>query len=192
MVFFVGIESRGSDMKLSKSIFTVAALGMVAVSGASAQTSPENSGVTPNSTRSEPRTLQQIAPSFSSLPSTGLSEITPAQQTYLDLLRSRDAEAIARHLIEHAKRGDVWAMREAGAFYGGRGGLANHPEKSLYWYHQAAENGDSVSELIVGAAFARGISVERDTRLARFWLERAIQSGERETRLEAKSLLASL
>lgn len=111
---------------------------------------------------------------------------------YKALQRSRDATAIAQFLVEKAKDGRVWAMREAGAFYAGRFGLANHPDKALYWFHQAAINGDEQAAAVVGTAFARGIVVEQDEQLARFWLQRAIDGDDRKTRLDAAKVLASI
>lgn len=111
---------------------------------------------------------------------------------YEVLWQQRDADGIATFLVTEANKGNVWAMREAGAFYGGENGLANHPAKSLYWYHEAAVLGDQRSALVVGTAYARGLIVEQDSEMARFWLKKAREGKSRKTRLDAKKLLASL
>ncbi|GAA4052959.1 SEL1-like repeat protein [Parerythrobacter jejuensis] len=114
------------------------------------------------------------------------------EQRYRDLYQERDAIAIAEFLVSRAKDGDIWAMREAGAFYGGLNGLANHPLKSLYWYHEAATLGDTRSAMVIGTAYARGVVLEQDNDLAKFWLEQARKSDDRKTRMDAKKLLAAL
>lgn len=173
--------------------FTVCAALAAPASAQSARQGIDSPG---SATRSSPRVIFS-GPStyhYNAYDDYAVSDprFTAEWEKYTDLLHSRNAEGVAWHLTTLAKDGHVWAMREAGAFYAGAGGLANHPEKSLYWYHEAAKNGDAPSAVIVGTAFARGVTVEADPQLARFWLEKAEQSEDLETRRDARRVLASL
>lgn len=129
----------------------------------------------------------------SGLSKAAANQLTRAdEQKYRALWQTQDAERIADFLVTRAKDGHVWAMREAGAFYGGQNGLANHPLKSLYWYHEAAALGDTRSAMVIGTAYARGVVLDQDKEMARFWLEQAKASDDRRTKQDAAKLLAAL
>ena len=177
-------------------VFALAAIGVSpAVSPASAQSSAQGVNV-PNSAVVGARgpIFSRGAKASSSYQTLSASEIASIQdrRAYQRVLRTEDAEAIAYFLVDNAKDGKVWAMRQLGAFYNGSQGLADHPAKALYWYHEAAVSGDAESALIVGGAFARGVVVEKDEQLAAFWLDRAKNNGDWRVKKDADVLLASL
>ena len=170
------------------------ALSMLAAPSALAE---EPGWATQNSTtRDGPRTFPEGMSVYSAKrdllrsASNGLSQAD--RERYRSITQKNSAEETASFLVGKAKDGNVWAMKELGAFYAGEGGLANHPEKSLYWFHEAAKTGDHASALLVGVAFAQGVVVEADTALARFWLEKAAASQDSAIRQDAEKQLASL
>ncbi|MDH5230851.1 MAG: sel1 repeat family protein, partial [Gammaproteobacteria bacterium] len=51
--------------------------------------------------------------------------------------------------------------------------LPADPEKSLYWYEQAAQRGVADAQFQLGEMYSRGIGTRRDSALAARWYRQA-------------------
>jgi len=52
--------------------------------------------------------------------------------------------------------------------------------EAVYWYEQAAEQGHSRAQWLLGACYSQGLGVSADTEKAEFWLLKSAQSGDAE------------
>ena len=108
------------------------------------------------------------------------------------LLRQRDYDRAYAMLYAAARDGDGQAMREIGWMYANASGVAANPAKALGWFQEAALAGDHASMLIFGTALARGLNIDRQPDVARYWLEQARRSQSADIVREAEKELSRL
>ena len=70
-------------------------------------------------------------------------------------------------------------------YHEGEGGSEDY-QKSLYWYHKAAEQGNDISQLRLGFMYEDGEGVKRDINQAISWYRKAAKQGNS----DAKNILA--
>ncbi len=61
-------------------------------------------------------------------------------------------------------------------------------EKAFRWFYNAAVQGDSDSQFVLGTCYEDGIGVEADLTEAREWYGRAAEQGHREAKKALKKL----
>jgi hypothetical protein len=76
-----------------------------------------------------------------------------------------------------AAGGDVRAIRALGLMLLNGEYLGRNPEGATSYFYEAALRNDAQSMYLLGQAFARGIGVGTDQRLAGYWLGRAAANG---------------
>jgi uncharacterized protein len=68
--------------------------------------------------------------------------------------------------LDKAQKGDIHAQCQLGFYYSN----IENDEKAFYWFCQAADQGDSISQSSVGYNYFRGKGVDKDIDKAEFWL----------------------
>jgi len=82
-----------------------------------------------------------------------------------------------------AREGSVQAMRALGGIYmRGDGEIPRNAAEAMGWFYEASMRDDAEAMYALSQGFARGVGVERDPRLARYWLERAAAGGSADAR----------
>lgn len=56
-------------------------------------------------------------------------------------------------------------------------GVARDYVQAVYWWRQAAEQGNAYAQYSLGICYAKGLGVERDSEQAEYWKNLAIQNG---------------
>lgn len=86
--------------------------------------------------------------------------------------------------LRHAARqGSVQAMRALGAIYvRGEGEVPRNTAEGMGWFYEAAMRNNAEAMYALSQGFERGVGVERDPALARYWLQRAADNGNAEAR----------
>jgi TPR repeat protein len=101
---------------------------------------------------------------------------------------NRDQEGLA-WLQYGARHGSAPSMRSIGfILLRGEDGARADPAAAMGWFYEAALRNDAISMLALSRGFERGVGVERDPALARFWLERAARAGNYQARRALRGL----
>lgn len=93
-------------------------------------------------------------------------------------------------LEQMAAAGDVWALRMTANLYARGAGVDRSDQRALAYYRLAAQQGDAPSAFALGLAYDRGLSVEPDAELSRYWLGVAERNGDRTMKRAVRQLLA--
>lgn len=90
----------------------------------------------------------------------------------------KQAKTHLRSLTTRAKRGNVSAQRELGAFYATdeEFGLKDEAE-AVRWYTKAAERGDAEAQYNLGLMVLIGEGTEKDLKKGIGWMEQAAANG---------------
>lgn len=96
----------------------------------------------------------------------------------------RFGPASGAYWFRHAARqGSVPAMRALGSLYvRGEPGVDRNTAEGMGWFYEAALRNDGAAMYALSQGFEQGVGVERDSRLARYWLQRAADNGSDEAR----------
>jgi len=84
-----------------------------------------------------------------------------------------------------ADSGSAGAQRDVGQVFD----LQGKPEIAVYWWGQAADQGDADAMQCLGHSYAAGRGVEVDENLALMWIARAAAQGHVIARAQTKGLL---
>jgi TPR repeat protein len=92
---------------------------------------------------------------------------------------NRYGPASGAYWFRHAaRRGSTQAMRALGAIYvRGEPGVPRNTAEGMSWFYEAALRNDADAMYALSQGFERGVGVERDAQLARYWLRRAADNG---------------
>lgn len=88
-----------------------------------------------------------------------------------------DAAAVARHLREAARDGDVAAQYLLGQMHLEGRGVALDPQEGLHWYQLAASAGHALAMNMVGRCHELGRGTPVNLELAAAWYRRAAECG---------------
>ena len=58
------------------------------------------------------------------------------------------------------------------------GGVPQDDTQALYWYRQAAEQGDAMAQNHLGSIYTKGLGVPQDYTQALYWYRRAAEQGQ--------------
>ena len=64
--------------------------------------------------------------------------------------------------------------------------------KALYWYEKAAEQGNAWAQFGSGLLYALGEGTAKNASKARYWLQKAAQSDDKEVVVKAREILRQL
>lgn len=76
---------------------------------------------------------------------------------------------------------DAELWRDLGNMFRVGWGVEQRDGEAVYWYHKAAEQGDSVGQFRLGEMYEDGCGVEQNSELAVYWYRKAAEQGEAES-----------
>jgi len=89
------------------------------------------------------------------------------------LVTKSDSSPMTGTVLAYAQAGDARRQYEMGrmCFYGD--GMPQDSEQAVEWWQKAAEQGNYEAQLALVSAYRTGTGVEKNGRLANYWLEKA-------------------
>jgi len=90
-----------------------------------------------------------------------------------DLVTKSDSSPMTGNTLAYAQAGDARRQYEMGkmCYYGD--GMPQDYEAAVEWWQKAAEQGNYEAQLALVSAYRTGTGVEKNQRLANYWLEHA-------------------
>ncbi len=104
----------------------------------------------------------------------GLLTQAEAQAAY----KAYDYRRAMPSLVNHAKAGDVIAMRMLAKAYMAGLGVDLNLQIAAAWYFKAASMGDRQAQVVLAGLYETGTGVDVDVKQFQYWLERAAVQGD--------------
>ncbi|MDO8464206.1 MAG: tetratricopeptide repeat protein [Gallionella sp.] len=79
---------------------------------------------------------------------------------------------------ENRANQDVELWRDLGNMFRSGWGVEQNDGEAVYWYHKAAEQGDSGGQFNLGVMYEDGCGVEQNPELAVYWYRKAAEQGD--------------
>jgi uncharacterized protein len=81
-----------------------------------------------------------------------------------------DATAVAKRVLQRARRGDARAQAELGLMYAIGREVPQNYENAVEWYRRAADQGEPTAQYFLGLMYDKGQGVPQDAVVAQKWL----------------------
>lgn len=99
-------------------------------------------------------------------------------EAYSDYIQTEGSHQMAHaYYLAGAEMDNAACMYHLGEAYMHGIGVTKDEEKGVNWYRLGAEHGNRDAMYQLGLSYANGIGCQRDYSLARYWLERVLESG---------------